>query len=221
MKIELQDLQSKLKEAATELEKHHSDPEKSDDPFAKQMTEFINTALEDFSNMDVKFKAMDVAYHEIVSLYGEDPKSTAPEEFFGIFKSFITLFNKASKDNAAFREKQAQIDKKKKREEEKEVNRVQKKENSDSDNTSTDKDDEKGVMDNLLENLRKGNSVEATRKIRSRGDAASRLRDRRKTQRRSSISSRALQMLQEINGNDSPPPMPQISEVNSTPTEVN
>ncbi|KAK9720522.1 hypothetical protein K7432_004102 [Basidiobolus ranarum] len=219
MRIELQDLHSKLKEVAVELEKHHSAPEKDDDPFAKTMKEFMNNALEEFSNMDVKFKAMEVAYQEIVSLYGEDPKSTAPEEFFGVFKSFATLFSKASKDNAALREKQAQIEKKKKRDEEKEVLKAQKKASPVLEDVSSN-DDEKGVMDNLLENLRKGNSVEATRKIRSRDDAAARLRDRRKTQQRSSISSRALQMLHEMNENDAPP-LPQIPETNPASTQVN
>ncbi|ORX92728.1 FH2-domain-containing protein [Basidiobolus meristosporus CBS 931.73] len=219
MKIELQDLHSKLRDVATELEKHHSSAEKAEDPFAVIMKEFMVHAQEDFSNMDVKFKAMEVAYQEIVTLYGEDPKSTAPEEFFGVFKSFITLFAKASKDNASLRDKQAQMAKRKKRDEEREALKAQKKETAEVESPGP-VDDEKGVMDNLLENLRKGNSVEATRKIRSRDDAAARLRDRRKTQQRNSISSRALQMLQEMNGNESPP-VPQIPEVNHLSTIVN
>ena len=49
---------------------------------------FYETASQTLQELERKFEAMDKAFAEAVTLFGEDPKSTTPEDFFSIFYRF-------------------------------------------------------------------------------------------------------------------------------------
>jgi len=137
---------------------------------------------------------MEVAYKDVVSFYGEDPTSTKPDDFFGIFKLFLASFEHARNDNKVQQERAAQ---KKKKEEIAE--RVKKEKTPSPDvKLGTDESGEKDIMDNLLETLRNG-------------DATSRRRERR-LNRSTSVSLRAEDLLKSLKEKEDAPPLPKIPD---------
>ena len=54
---------------------------------------FHATAAKTLKELEEKFETMEKAFLEAVAMFGEDPKSTTPEDFFSIFYRFIELWN--------------------------------------------------------------------------------------------------------------------------------
>ncbi|KAJ1902275.1 hypothetical protein LPJ66_000162 [Kickxella alabastrina] len=88
-----------------------SDPQ---DRFLLTIRRFVVEAAEQYEALLSQFNAMEEAYSNSVLLYGEDPRTMAPEEFFGIFKTFTASFNQVSKDNNRERERKRNAEKRRK-----------------------------------------------------------------------------------------------------------
>jgi hypothetical protein len=56
------------------------------------MQRFAATASMRVQELEAQYDAMDRAFAAAVSLYGEDPKATTPEEFLSIFARFMELW---------------------------------------------------------------------------------------------------------------------------------
>ncbi|KAI8615776.1 hypothetical protein BC830DRAFT_1168331 [Chytriomyces sp. MP71] len=69
--------------------------------FFAKLTSFHNTAFTAYQDVDARFKAAEKDFETIVNLYGEDIKTTTPEEFFGTFRTFVNAYNAAKQDNEA------------------------------------------------------------------------------------------------------------------------
>ncbi|ORY08436.1 FH2-domain-containing protein [Basidiobolus meristosporus CBS 931.73] len=210
MKADFKDLKERFEETRLEVEKYHSTPEKSQEPFTIQMNTFILSADEQLTEAQTKYETMNEKYEAIVKLYGEDPATTTPEEFFGIFRSFMTSFEKALKDNRLEREQRKRAEKRKQQENEKKIEKAARKQPDPepSVDQSPQAVDEKGVMDSLLDVLRRGNDFDAARRARNHSEAIARLRDRERrrtlrAQRRGSVHTRAKDLLFDISGDQS------------------
>ena len=84
---------TKLNDLAMEIDKNFTDAELEDnDRFPLTMKDFVERSKSKFEELQVKYTSMEVAYKDVVSYFGEDPKTTKPDEFFGNFKTFISSF---------------------------------------------------------------------------------------------------------------------------------
>ncbi|KAF9115471.1 hypothetical protein BGX27_007724 [Mortierella sp. AM989] len=171
-------IKTKLKEIKAELSSHYPDGLKTcpDDRFYEVMKPFIERAEAQFAVAEISMAEMGELYKDCVKYYGEDSAIMKPDEFFGIFKTFTSSFEKARDDNRKQRERDIQREKvklaAKQRQEQiaAKRNRLQvpdihaESSTSDADGGSGDK----GMMDSLLETLRNGGDTEASRRDRRR-----------------------------------------------------
>ncbi|KAI8596509.1 hypothetical protein EDD21DRAFT_388055 [Dissophora ornata] len=171
-------IKTKLKEIKVELSTHYPDGLKicPDDRFYEVMKPFIEGAEKKFSRAETAMVEMDSLYKDCVKFFGEEPAIIKPDEFFGIFKTFTSSFEKARDDNRKQRERDTQREKAKQaaRQRQEQIaakrNRLQVPDiigegsTSDADGGS----DDKGMMDSLLETLRNGGDNEASRRDRRR-----------------------------------------------------
>ncbi|KAJ3028330.1 hypothetical protein HK097_005992, partial [Rhizophlyctis rosea] len=74
-------------------------PTTEEDRFIPIMKSFHNMATEKYEDLDKKFKESEKEYESVVNLYGEDVKTTTPEEFFGIFAKFVGGYQLAKTEN--------------------------------------------------------------------------------------------------------------------------
>ncbi|KAJ2778950.1 hypothetical protein GGI15_004029 [Coemansia interrupta] len=86
----------------------------SKDRFLLTIRRFVVEATEQLEAMQSQFAAMEETYSNSVLLYGEDPRSMAPEEFFGIFKTFTASFNQVMRENNRERERKRAAEKRRK-----------------------------------------------------------------------------------------------------------
>ncbi|KAJ2863051.1 hypothetical protein GGI22_002050 [Coemansia erecta] len=75
------------------------------DKFMLYISRFVTNSTEQFEALSAQFTAMEEAYRHSVLVYGENPRSMAPEEFFGIFKTFTSSFSQALCDSKIERER--------------------------------------------------------------------------------------------------------------------
>jgi hypothetical protein len=84
---------TQLNDLDIELQKNFTDVElEENDKFPSVMKDFVIKSKQKFEELRVKYTSMEVAYKDVVAYFGEDPNHTKPDEFFGIFKIFITSF---------------------------------------------------------------------------------------------------------------------------------
>ncbi|KAJ1992142.1 hypothetical protein GGI25_003032 [Coemansia spiralis] len=84
------------------------------DRFLLTIRRFVLEATEQYEALSSQFAAMEEAYSNSVLLYGEDPRSMTPEEFFGVFKTFTASFSQAIRDNSRERERRQAAEKRRK-----------------------------------------------------------------------------------------------------------
>ncbi|KAF9142652.1 hypothetical protein BGX30_002468 [Mortierella sp. GBA39] len=171
-------IEGKLNDIKAELRSYYPEGRQAtpDDRFHEVMTPFILSVEAEFAVTKVAMAEQDVLYKECVKFYGEDPVNMKPDEFFGIFKTFTSSFEKARDDNRKQRERDTQREKAKLAAKQRQEqiaakrNRLQVPDISGEGSTS-DVDggsDDKGMMDSLLETLRNGGDTEASRRDRRR-----------------------------------------------------
>ncbi|OZJ02756.1 hypothetical protein BZG36_03344 [Bifiguratus adelaidae] len=203
--LEYNQLRSGLEQLTSELENHYNDDDEREDNdlFAIKLGEFRDRAVSAMEDLETTYTSMDVAYRDCVAYFGEDPTTMKPDEFFSIFKAFTASWEKAMGDNSVSRKKKEQAERAKKIEEEqKERIRLRKAQKHNVDISDQDRQDEddKYIMDNLLEKLRAG-EVEANTKKRE----ARSIRERR-IGRSDSVVLKAEDLLKDIQKDDDSPP---------------
>lgn len=196
MKRQLDDLQTEL-DLHFSKEKENEEKDNKEDKFAEMMRPFLERNQQKFSDLEKRFEQMKKAFEDTVLLFGEEIKGASPEEFFGIFKTFMTSFDRVFKDNTKIREKEKKAADKKEREEKdklrKEEKRMKAKENNAMRQSSAH--DEKGMMDKLLATLRTGTELDVPKRRKDRLGVSS--EERRRS--RLSISARTIEMLSKMN----------------------
>ncbi|XP_063855230.1 disheveled-associated activator of morphogenesis 1-like [Scylla paramamosain] len=93
------------------------------DRFRLAMNEFTALAKDKYANLETLFTLMKSQFETVVVLFGEDAKTTQPEDFFGTFDSFIDTFREAKRDLENMRKKEEEEERKKKELERREVER--------------------------------------------------------------------------------------------------
>ncbi|KAK3868658.1 hypothetical protein Pcinc_025970 [Petrolisthes cinctipes] len=93
------------------------------DRFRLAMNEFSALARDKFTNLEAQFTLMKSQFEGVTKLFGEDSKTTQPEDFFGTFDSFIDTFRDVKKDLENMRKKEEEEERKKKEAERREVER--------------------------------------------------------------------------------------------------
>jgi hypothetical protein len=217
---EFTDMQRQLEDNKAELDTHFPDPNEipPNDKFHSVMRPFVDRNLERFADVERRFEIMKTSYDELVHMYGEDPKSTQPEEFFGIFKTFMTSFDKVLQDNQKVREAHLKAIERKQRDERERVKkeeRLRKKKELESprhQQKNVEPEEDKGMMDKLLLSLRSGGEMDAGTKRRAGGGRQNEGRERRKNSaaRRSSVSARTMEMLKQMKLGEEAPPVPAL-----------
>lgn len=76
--------------------------------FKNEMKSFYDEAQKVYTAMDAKMKSAEVNFEAACVLYAEDPKTSTPEEFFGVFAKFVSSFTKSKAENDAWIAKEEQ-----------------------------------------------------------------------------------------------------------------
>ncbi|KAJ3207200.1 hypothetical protein HDU67_007609 [Dinochytrium kinnereticum] len=146
------------------LEKEESKPSsptksKPSSSFLTTLKSFHQTARAAYEELDGKFKAAEKDFEDLVNLYGEDAKTTTPEEFFGIFFKFVQAFNAAKTDNEQAVQKAVEAEKKEVEKRNMEERRKKKREGAPA-RGDTSKgsagDADQGGLDDLISAIRTG-----------------------------------------------------------------
>ncbi|KAH8420144.1 hypothetical protein KR009_006213, partial [Drosophila setifemur] len=174
MDKDIQMLRTGLADVAREIEFHRSSgPAQQGDRFLPVMREFHAQASVRFAELEDKFQDMKTRFDRAVRLFGEDGSVLQPDEFFGIFDSFLGAFAEARHDNESFRRRQEEEEKRAKQEAELKKRTIERKNKSGlmssvaknlglksgSPNSGSDspaKGDNKGEFDDLISALRTG-----------------------------------------------------------------
>ncbi|KAJ3112593.1 hypothetical protein HK098_008011, partial [Nowakowskiella sp. JEL0407] len=101
---ELESLLTKMKkDSETQSKKPPTDQTKSDNDintkFMESMQKFYDEADRMYKALDERFKKAEKEYETAVMMFGEDTKTCFPDEFFGVFKSFVQAYITARQDN--------------------------------------------------------------------------------------------------------------------------
>lgn len=76
------------------------------DTFHKTIQQFFTHASAELKDLEDEIHEMKQKYEEVVTLFGEDPKTMTPGEFFGTFDAFIKAFHTAREENALFKKQE-------------------------------------------------------------------------------------------------------------------
>lgn len=90
---EYNELRSGLQQLSQELSTHYDEENYAANPgdnFASSMHKFCREAVEKFDDLEIRYTSMDVAYKDAVSFFGENPSEMKPDEFFAIFRTFMS-----------------------------------------------------------------------------------------------------------------------------------
>lgn len=110
-------LRNGLVEVAREIEFNRSaGTPPPGDRFLPVMREFHAQASVRFAELEDMFQDMKTRFDRAVRLFGEDGSVIQPDEFFGIFDSFLTAFMEARQDNENFKKRQEEEEKRAKQE---------------------------------------------------------------------------------------------------------
>ncbi|KAK7601114.1 hypothetical protein V9T40_008555 [Parthenolecanium corni] len=109
-------LRNNLKEVEREIEFHRVQPLLPGDRFLPVMKEFLTTATCRFSELEDLFQDMKTRFDRAVRLFGEDNSTIQPDDFFGIFDTFLSSFNEAKHDMENIRKRREEEEKRAKQE---------------------------------------------------------------------------------------------------------
>ncbi|KAJ1550961.1 Dishevelled associated activator of morphogenesis 2 [Nowakowskiella sp. JEL0078] len=166
---ELDIVLSKMEKDAEIAKNRKTGPNENDvinEQFSTRMKSFYDEADRTYQALDVRFKVAEIEFENAVKMYGEDLKTSNPDEFFGIFKTFIQGVITARVDNetailkekerekkeAALREREER--RKKKREEKRESLAAREVEAAKT--PAAPKTDGEGGLDDLISAIRTG-----------------------------------------------------------------
>lgn len=93
-------LRSGLKIVEAELQYQQSQPSHSPaNKFIPVVSQFITVATFSFSEVEESLNEAKELFAKALKHFGEDSSNLQPDEFFGIFDTFMTLFSEAKQDN--------------------------------------------------------------------------------------------------------------------------
>ncbi|XP_076030296.1 disheveled-associated activator of morphogenesis-like protein [Oratosquilla oratoria] len=93
------------------------------DRFRLAMNEFTALAKDKYTNLEAQFNNMKNQFEKIATLFGENPKTVTPEDFFGNFDTFLDSFRDAKKDLDTMKKKEEEEERKRKEAERREAER--------------------------------------------------------------------------------------------------
>ncbi|KAJ5075930.1 protein diaphanous [Anaeramoeba ignava] len=166
-KVSLDDLRSNITEVSkhlSALEKElpfHEEPANENDKFGEKMREFFDDAKNQFDKIQDDFQNAQTQYEEILSHFGETNPKTKPEEFYGNLFRFIQDFLTAIKDNKQRKEQQE-------RELKKQQNKGRRAKKGGAHQNKEISQDEKGVMDSIIADMRNGTAFKISRESTTR-----------------------------------------------------
>ncbi|XP_072386147.1 disheveled-associated activator of morphogenesis 1 isoform X1 [Diabrotica undecimpunctata] len=158
-------LRAGLKDVAREIEFHRSQSPLANDKFVPVMREFQATATCRLAEIEDQYQDMKNRFDRAVRLFGEDPSNTQPDEFFGIFDTFLNAFIEARQDNENMRRRQEEEEKRAKQEADLKKLTLERKHSREGILTSInkslslkrgEKNGDKGEFDDLISALRTG-----------------------------------------------------------------
>jgi hypothetical protein len=94
------------------LEKERAGPSKP--KFTQVMQKFSKDAEQNYAKLSGSVSDSENKFEQAVIFFGEDPKATSPEEFFGVFANFCKAYLDAKRENELVNQK---LEHEKKREE--------------------------------------------------------------------------------------------------------
>jgi hypothetical protein len=165
------DLRQGLKQLNTELAEYWSDESilDAEDKFASVMTKYRTSAAAKFEQLESLYVNMDASWKDVIVFYGENPKMMRPDEFFAVFARFLDNWEKAVQADEKYKAKLQKEEQKRKLEEERKE-RAKQKQAKEIDSVdisaqaATGTDDDRRMMDNLLDKLRSGEVEARTRR---------------------------------------------------------
>lgn len=105
-------LRAGLTEITREIEFHRcAGTPQNGDLFLPVMMEFHTQASVRFAELEDQFQDMKTRFDRAVRLFGEDGSNLQPDEFFGIFDSFLNAFMDARHDNESLKKRQEEEEK--------------------------------------------------------------------------------------------------------------
>ncbi|CAH0560759.1 unnamed protein product [Brassicogethes aeneus] len=109
-------LRAGLKDVAKEIEFHRTQSPIANDKFVPVMREFQATATCRLAEIEDLYQDMKTRFERAVRLFGEDSTNAQPDEFFGVFDTFLISFLEAKHDNENMRKRQEEEEKRAKQE---------------------------------------------------------------------------------------------------------
>ncbi|KAI8972343.1 hypothetical protein BDB01DRAFT_810325 [Pilobolus umbonatus] len=169
MNIEFEALKKDLGQLESELTEHYPESSGQDegnnmkemDKFQSTMHQFFKEASSEFKRVCMLSNKMEETYAQTVMFYGEDPSMIQPNEFFGIFKTFVSDWERCSNDSKALKLRMDRMEKQKKRENER------RKRVSSNVSMKNEGEDDRAILHSLLDKLKK-DTLEV--KVRRKGD---------------------------------------------------
>ncbi|KAI8815088.1 hypothetical protein BJ742DRAFT_782312 [Cladochytrium replicatum] len=131
--------------------------------FRESMQTFYEEAQGKYKSLAETFEKAEKDYERTVLLLGEDPKTMAPDEFFGIFKTFMNSYAQAKRDNENVILKEKEREKKEAALREREEKR-RKKQDLKPTSEKGGKDRDQGGLDDLISAIRTGRAFGDTGK---------------------------------------------------------
>ncbi|RCH96222.1 hypothetical protein CU098_003906, partial [Rhizopus stolonifer] len=139
------------------------------DRFLSVMEEYQSSAVGRFEELEALYVNVDVKWKEVMTFYGDNPRTKRPDEFFGVIAQFLQSWKIAAAEELNYT-KQKELEEKRLREMEEKRRKAMmaSKRSSGSDTLSSlseDDHEDRRLMDDLLEKLRSG---ETEKKLRQR-----------------------------------------------------
>ncbi|KAG7328027.1 hypothetical protein KOW79_007971 [Hemibagrus wyckioides] len=149
---DINNLRSGLKSVEAELEYQKSRPLDSGDKFVSVVSQFSTVAGFSFSEVEDSLQEAKEMFQKAVKIFGEEPSSMQPDDFFGIFDQFLQAFAEAKQDNENMRKRKEEEERRAQREAQlKEQRERERKARKARENCEED-----GEFDDLVSALRSG-----------------------------------------------------------------
>uniref|UniRef100_UPI00358FCA35 protein diaphanous homolog 2-like isoform X2 n=1 Tax=Myxine glutinosa TaxID=7769 RepID=UPI00358FCA35 len=140
-------------------------PDGSNDKFVGKMTDFLKTARDTYSRLDILQKNLVHKYKELTTYFAIDPSKVEMEELFGSLSEFRCSFQQAVNENVKRRETEEKIRRAQQVRERAEKERREKQQRRKNlQGIDGAEHDATGVMDNLMEALQTGEAFRERRK---------------------------------------------------------
>ncbi|XP_047677376.1 disheveled-associated activator of morphogenesis 1 [Tachysurus fulvidraco] len=149
---DVNNLRSGLKSVEAELEYQKSRPPDTGDKFVSVVSQFNTVAGFSFSEVEDSLQEAKETFKKVVKVFGEDPSSMQPDDFFRIFDQFLQAFAEAKQDNENMRKRKEEEERRAQREAQlKEQREKERKARKARENCEED-----GEFDDLVSALRSG-----------------------------------------------------------------